>query len=576
MLAQDSRVERLKQAVADNAQDLQQVKELNQLAALLFKTDLTQAEKYAEQAEKLARQLNDQAALANALALLGDIEAQLHERADRAAEKHQEAYQIYRKLYEEGRIDKWKIYDFVNQHTTPTYNFISDNKVKRKRKGVKIYQTLQSELNDYLTELAGDTKKDLKTTEKQLDISKTNLEKKKIEAKKQALEKLALSGTLAQKELEAIALADTLLLRELELKSKALRLLREKEKLSAQKAKNKQLAQEKALHEIRVRNQRIVNISLILGLLLGAGLLFFIYKNFRNQKKANILLKEQNEEIAQKNEEIYQQNEEIAAQRDNLEDLNRKLSAQRDNLEIMNAEITAKNNDIQREREKSDSLLLNVLPQEVAEELKETGHATPRHYDLVSVLFTDFKGFTKISEKLSPEQIIKELDYCFLVFDEIVDKYDLEKIKTIGDAYMCAGGLPKENSTNPIDAVKAALAMQRFMEEFRQEKIRKNEPVWELRIGIHTGPLVAGVIGNKKFAYDIWGDTVNLAARMESSGEVGKVNISGDTYEYVKSYFNCSYRGKIKAKNKGEVDMYFVEGTRSLFQSIQDMSSNEA
>ncbi len=225
-------------------------------------------------------------------------------------------------------------------------------------------------------------------------------------------------------------------------------------------------------------------------------------------------------------------------------------------------QIKAQKEEIERERKKSDELLLNILPEEVAEELKQKGFATPKHYELVSVLFTDLKGFTSIAERLSAEEIIQKLNYCFQAFDQIVQKYDLEKIKTIGDAYMCAGGIPNANTTNPVDIVRAALEMQVFMEEWKKEAKAKGEAVFELRLGINTGNVVAGVIGTRKFAYDIWGDAVNLASRMESSGEVGKVNISGATYELVKDYFHCVYRGKIEAKNKGEIDMYFVEGTK--------------
>jgi class 3 adenylate cyclase len=208
---------------------------------------------------------------------------------------------------------------------------------------------------------------------------------------------------------------------------------------------------------------------------------------------------------------------------------------------------------------KSDKLLLNILPLETAQELKETGHAKPVYYKLISVLFTDFKGFTNIAEKMNPQDVIQNLNTCFLAFDEICEKYNLEKIKTIGDAYMCAGGLPIANQTNPFDIVKAGLEMQAWMANWKAEKEKKGEQAWELRLGIHSGEAIAGVIGKNKFAYDIWGDTVNLASRMESSGEIGKVNISEATYNLVKDKFHCVYRGEIQAKNKGEVKMYFVE-----------------
>ena len=217
-------------------------------------------------------------------------------------------------------------------------------------------------------------------------------------------------------------------------------------------------------------------------------------------------------------------------------------------------------NKISKEKKRSDELLLNILPEETAEELKATGSAKAKSFDLVSVLFTDFKNFTQASEKLSPEELVAEINYCYSEFDRIIQKYDIEKIKTIGDSYMCAGGLPTQNNTHAHDVVAAALEMVAFIERNKKEKIKKGIPYFELRLGINTGPVVAGIVGIKKFAYDIWGDTVNTASRMESSGEVGKVNISGHTYELIKDTFSCTYRGKIEAKNKGVIDMYFVEG----------------
>jgi class 3 adenylate cyclase len=213
---------------------------------------------------------------------------------------------------------------------------------------------------------------------------------------------------------------------------------------------------------------------------------------------------------------------------------------------------------IAQEKHKSEALLLNILPAEIAQELKDKGTATPRQYELATVLFTDFKGFTNVAEGMSPEAIIQELDKCFLGFDEIIGKYNLERIKTIGDAYMCAGGVPTANKTNPVDAVKAGLEMQAFMEKIKKERQAEGKPYFECRLGIHSGRVIAGVVGKKKFAYDIWGDTVNIASRMESSGEINRINISADTYNLVKDFFVCEHRGKISAKGKGEIDMYFV------------------
>lgn len=222
-------------------------------------------------------------------------------------------------------------------------------------------------------------------------------------------------------------------------------------------------------------------------------------------------------------------------------------------------QLEIRNKLIEKEKEKSDNLLLNILPAETAEELKETGASVARSYKMVTVFFSDIKNFSVFAEKLSPEMLIKEINICFSAFDQIINKYAIEKIKTIGDAYMCAAGLPEENTHNPIDMVNAALEINNFMNVYKNEKIQKNEQYFEIRIGIHTGPVVAGIVGIKKFAYDLWGDTVNIASRMETSGEVGKVNISQATYDYVKDHFKCIHRGKIDAKNKGEIDMYFVE-----------------
>ncbi|CAN5459394.1 hypothetical protein BH11BAC2_BH11BAC2_04830 [soil metagenome] len=214
---------------------------------------------------------------------------------------------------------------------------------------------------------------------------------------------------------------------------------------------------------------------------------------------------------------------------------------------------------ITKEKQRSEELLLNILPEETAEELKATGTAKAKSFDLVTVMFTDFKNFTQASEKLSAEELVKEINLCYSEFDRIITKYGIEKIKTIGDSYMCAGGLPVSNTTHPEDIIKAGLEMQDFISQNIEVRKKNGDPFFELRLGVHTGPVVAGIVGIKKFAYDIWGDTVNTASRMESSGAVGKVNISGTTHELVKNKFNFTYRGKIPAKNKGDIDMYFVE-----------------
>ncbi len=217
---------------------------------------------------------------------------------------------------------------------------------------------------------------------------------------------------------------------------------------------------------------------------------------------------------------------------------------------------------IAKEKRRSEELLLNILPAETAEELKATGTSPARHIDQVTVLFTDFNGFTQLSEQLTPEALVEMINECFSRFDQITEKYGIEKIKTIGDAYMAAGGLPSPNTTHAEDVVNAALEIQAYMEELKALRSEKKLPYFEIRIGIHTGSVVAGIVGFKKIQYDIWGDTVNTAARMESSSEIGQINISDATWKRINTQFETTYRGEIQAKGKGPMGMYFVNGPK--------------
>jgi class 3 adenylate cyclase/ligand-binding sensor domain-containing protein len=211
------------------------------------------------------------------------------------------------------------------------------------------------------------------------------------------------------------------------------------------------------------------------------------------------------------------------------------------------------------EKERTDELLLNILPEQTAAELKKEGVARPRKYSEASVLFSDFKGFTGLTESTDSTELVRSLDECFRAFDRNTSRFGVEKIKTIGDAYMCATGVPKNDPNHAEKLVSFAFCMLDEIERINSGRRDRGLPIWEIRIGINSGPLIAGVVGEKKFAYDIWGDTVNTAARMESGGKVGRINISRSTWKLIKHRFDCTPRGKKEAKNKGDLEMYFVE-----------------
>jgi class 3 adenylate cyclase len=229
----------------------------------------------------------------------------------------------------------------------------------------------------------------------------------------------------------------------------------------------------------------------------------------------------------------------------------RQLEVQNQKLEGL---VTERTSELQNEKEKSDKLLYNILPREVAEELKEFGTTTPKRFEQATILFTDFKGFTEAASNMPADQLIKELNEIFQKFDEIIDSYGLEKIKTIGDAYMAAGGVPMESANHALQCVRAARDMLLYIDERNKNSCY----CWEMRVGLHSGDVIAGVVGQRKFTYDLWGETVIVASRMESAGVEGKVNISSTTHDLVKEFFDCEYRGKIIAEGKGKVDMYFV------------------
>jgi class 3 adenylate cyclase len=262
------------------------------------------------------------------------------------------------------------------------------------------------------------------------------------------------------------------------------------------------LTKDQIVKDLQLKRQNVAKNILIAGLVIAFIFATVLYRNYRNKIKVNKLLDKQNAEI--------------------------------------------------------QGLILNILPEEVADELQRTGSSTPKYHEKASVLFTDFKSFSALADAMTPQEVVSDLNECFVAFDDIIEKNGLEKIKTIGDAYMCAGGIPTADDDHPIKIVRASLQIQEFIKNRNAKRVSMNLPAWDIRIGINTGPLVAGVVGRKKYAYDIWGGTVNVASRLESSGEPGQVNISAATYELVKHVYSCTYRGKIYAKNIGEIDMYFV------------------
>ena len=280
----------------------------------------------------------------------------------------------------------------------------------------------------------------------------------------------------------------------------------------------------------------------LICVVLAVAIRIFVRERINSARRDQVRLEMK---IADRTKEIRAQNEKIENQRKQLELEKNKVVEQQRLLQI--------------EKDKSEKLLKNIIPESTAEELKNLGRASARAYKTVSVLFTDFVGFTKAAERMSPTELVSKLDVYFRKFDEIIVSNGLEKIKTIGDAYMCAGGVPVRNLTNPVDTCLAALQIQHYMATLKYNAIAHNQEYWELRLGINTGEVTAGVIGSERLAYDIWGSTVNQAQRMEMLGEPGKVTVSGNTFKYIEPYFECSFRGKAQSKSKGLIDMYTVD-----------------
>lgn len=279
------------------------------------------------------------------------------------------------------------------------------------------------------------------------------------------------------------------------------------------------LTKDKSIKDLELKKQATFKNALTVVLALIAFLAFILYRGYRNKTKHNVILDRKNMEI--------------------------------------------------------ERLLLNILPAEVAHELRKTGKATPRNYEHVSVMFTDFRGFTTLADKMTPQELVTELGNCFMEFDNIIEKHGLEKIKTIGDAYMCAGGIPTPGEKHIYRMVSASLEIQQYIYEKNKKRKEDGLAPWDIRIGIHIGPVVAGVVGKKKYAYDIWGSTVNIASRMESNGIPGHVNVSSAVYDIIKDDYTCTYRGKIHAKNIGEIDMYLVDHNQPQFEEALSVETNQ-
>ncbi|WP_299457379.1 adenylate/guanylate cyclase domain-containing protein [uncultured Microscilla sp.] len=611
-LGQSNDVVVLKATVAQNKKDKAQVDALNKLAVIESGRKPKQAFDYAQKAEKIANAINYKWGYAMANQTMGDLQVR-NNRFLRAVRYHEEAFNTMEALLKAQKISQQKLVHFISKSLLPAYRLLKSKKspVRRERRAIRRYQKLYGQAGPYHSEHAKIVKEELRKKKEELRKKEEAIRAKdktisdkdraistknsELEGKASALkrtkyqkyllsqQKLILSlekdslssqtDTLTRnlriKEMKEKALMDSLILQDLEKKGLALKAAQHKAEQEKLMAENKQ---KKLIINFAIGGAIVVIFSMI-----------FIIRSYLAQKKANKLLALQKEALAERTDKIVKQkealskkNEEITKQKDELATMNEEVQQRNEEINTQMELIETQNETIKQEQQISDALLLNILPEEVANELKEHGKAKIRHHEMVSVLFTDFKGFTKLAETMPPQELVQELEKCFTLFDEIMEKHNLEKIKTIGDAYMAVGGLPVPNTTNFVDIVLAGLEIQRSMDELKAEKEANGEPFWETRLGINTGKLIAGVIGKNKFAYDVWGDTVNTASRMESSGEIGRVNISGVTYELVKDFFECEYRGKIMAKNKGAIDMYFVNSIKAeLSISGEGVEPNE-
>jgi class 3 adenylate cyclase len=490
-----------------NNSDTTQLKNLETQSLKSQKLNPEEGTKLAEKLIELAIQLNNKLYLAKGYHAKG-LNCYSLFRYPEASQNFEKAKEIYEELnYKRGIA-------LVTDDMAKVYSKLSYfPKASEYQKDVKNNISLKDSVLQN-EKVKNEMKSDFKKKETQL-IIKEQLSNEKLQKKSQELtiKKQELEISNKQKELQKMALLKETA--EKKEKEKQLRIVEQQKQIS--EAKLLVTDREKKIQQVKILNQKkeieLKNIQrngFVIGFILLLISVFLIYRNYNNQKKYN-----------------------------------RKLNIS--------------NHKLEKEKQKTEDLLHNILPVEIANELKQNGNSEARQYENVSVLFTDFVNFTGISEKLSPKELVEEIDKCFKAFDTIIEKHNLEKIKTIGDAYLAVSGLPNENKNHAVSIINAAKDIVNFMNSTDSVFGTRSENKAGIRIGVHSGPVVAGIVGVKKFAYDIWGDTVNTAARMEQNSLPGKINISSSTYELVKKDFTFSHRGKVDAKNKGMIDMYFVD-----------------
>lgn len=528
-MAQTEEIEEIKQALqeAESARERMILK--YELAEAYLRVDAEEAEDIGKEAYRLANDQNNDGMSAQAAYLVSKAYGRQRNKRNQEvwlrstlnyAKKAGDSDLIMRSIQERGALAKSErnerraiqIYEEAFNYFSQNGNSISDLEAK--------YETLRNQIEREKRKLQQERDglefqvRNLRLESDQLAQDKNQLQRR-TEQLTQANQQKEEEITTKAEELEAIAEEKAKAEQRVRQRTREVNQLTEdvaKEQLIREKTENELMQTELRAKEAEIRAQ--AQEIIVYGAAGAAGILLLLalllYSRFRAKRRAANILEEKNQQI-------------------------------------------------ETERQRSDELLLNILPAPIATELKEKGKAQARRFGEATVLFSDFENFTRIAEQLSPEELVQELDKCFKAFDFIIGHYpEIEKIKTIGDAYMCASGLSDRKSL-PNSIVKAALEMQEFLDEQKQERMRLGKPYFEARIGVHTGPVVAGVVGVKKFAYDIWGDTVNIAARVEANSEPGRVNISETTYRLIKYHFECVYRGKVEAKNKGMLDMYFVQ-----------------